>query len=154
MSFRIRGLSAGQFEPLFSLTDAELAGRGMRRERIDEPHAAPCRVTLVDADPGECVILLSFAHQTADSPYRAGGPIFVRERAREPFDRVDELPPVFSGRVLAVRAYDTDGMMIHADIADSDPRELFRQFFSDPATDYLHVHYARRGCYACRVERA
>jgi hypothetical protein len=126
----------------------------MRRERIDEPHAAPCRVTLVDANPGERVLLLSFAHQTADSPYKAGGPIYVRERAREAYDRIDELPPVFSGRILAVRAYDADGMMIHADIVESDPRELFTQFFSDPTTDYLHVHYARRGCYSCRVDRA
>ena len=154
MSFRIRGLSPDQFELLLALTDAELAGRGMSRERIDEPHAAPCRVTLVDADPGERVILLPFAHQTADSPYKAGGPIYVRERAREAYDRIDELPPVFSGRILAVRAYDADGMMIHADIVESDPRELFTQFFSDPATDYLHVHYARRGCYSCRVDRA
>ncbi|MGZ5960896.1 MAG: DUF1203 domain-containing protein [Rhizomicrobium sp.] len=154
MSFRIRGLSPGQFEPFLALDDAELTARGMRREIIDEPHAAPCRVTLVDADPGERVILLPFAHQTADSPYQAGGPIYVRERAREAFDRVGELPPVFSGRLLSVRAYDADGMMIHADIADSDPRELFTQFFADPATDYLHVHYARRGCYSCRVDRA
>jgi hypothetical protein len=154
MSFRIRGLTPGQFEPLLVLSDSELVARGMRRELIDEPHASPCRVTLADADPGEHVILLPFAHQTADSPYRAGGPIYVRERAREPFDRIDELPPVFSARMLSVRAYDAHGMMIHADIADSDPRELFTQFFSDPATDYLHVHYARRGCYSCRVDRA
>ncbi|HTP75481.1 MAG TPA: DUF1203 domain-containing protein [Rhizomicrobium sp.] len=154
MSFRIRGLDPAQFESLPTLCDTDLAARGMRRETIDEPHAAPCRVTLEDAEPGERVILLSFAHQTADSPYRAGGPIYVRERARVAFDRVDELPKVFSGRLLAVRAYDADGMMIHAEVADSDPRDLFTQFFSDPATDHIHVHYARRGCYACRVDRA
>lgn len=154
MSFRIRGLQPAQFEPLFRLDDADLRERSMRRVGIDEPHSAPCRVTLQDAEPGERVILLPFTHQPAHSPYRAAGPIFVREMARQAYDRVDELPPVFSGRLLSVRAYDTDGMMLDAEVVDSDPRVLFSRFFLNPGADYLHVHYARRGCYACRVERA
>jgi len=154
MSFRIRGLQPAQFEPLFALDDAALLERSMRRVAIDEPKSAPCRATLQDAEPGERVILLPFAHHVVHSPYRATGPIYVRETAREAFDRIDELPPVFSGRLLAVRAYDADGMMLDAEVADSDPRSLFSQLFGNPATDYIHVHYARRGCYSCRVERA
>ena len=69
----------------------------MRRVTIDAPHSAPCRVTLQDAAPGEQVLLLPFAHHMAHSPYRASGPIFVREGG-EAFDRVGELPPVFGGR--------------------------------------------------------
>ena len=153
MSFRIRGLAAAAFAPLLALDDAALAERSMRRVVIDEPHSAPCRVTLEDAAPGERVILLPFAHQMAHSPYRASGPIYVREQARTAFDRVDEMPPVFEGRLLAVRAYDREGMMTDADVADGDPRALFEKFLADPAVEYLHVHYARRGCYACRVER-
>jgi hypothetical protein len=153
MSFRIRGLEAAQFVPLFALSDGELAERSMRRVLIDAPKSAPCRITLEDAAPGEQVILLPFAHHMAHSPYRASGPIYVRGQGSS-FDRVDELPPVFEGRLLAVRAYDTGGMMIDADVVDSDPRALFRKFFADPAVDYIHVHYARRGCYSCRVERA
>ena len=154
MSFRIRGLQPAQFEALFALSDETLEERSMRRVGVDEPHSAPCRVTLEDAEPGERLILLPFAHHPAHSPYRAAGPIFVRELARQAFDRVDELPPVFSGRLLSVRAYDAQGMMLDAEIVDSDPRELFTRFFADPTTDYIHVHYARRGCYSCRVERA
>jgi hypothetical protein len=153
MSFRIRGLSPAQFAPLFSLDDAALATRSMRRVTIDAPHSAPCRVTLEDAEPGEQVLLLPFAHHMAHSPYRASGPIFVRDGG-EPFDRIDELPPVFAGRLLSVRAYDAAGLMTDADVVDSDPRGLFARFFEDPAVDYLHIHYARRGCYSCLVERA
>jgi hypothetical protein len=153
MSFRIRGLSPAQFAPLFVLDDAALAERSMRRVTVDAPHSAPCRVTLEDAAPGEQVLLLPFAHHMAHSPYRASGPIFVREGG-EPFDRVDELPPVFAGRLLSVRAYDAEGLMTDADVVDSDPRGLFDRFFADPAVSYLHVHYARRGCYSCLVERA
>lgn len=154
MSFRVTGLGAGQFETLFSLSDSELAARGIRRVIADAPHSAPCRVTLEDADPGEELLLLPFAHHQADSPYRASGPIYVRKAAREAFDRVGTLPPVFAGRLLSVRAYDAAGMMQDAEVVDSDPRVLFDRFFADPDVEYLHVHYARRGCYSCQVVRA
>src|ERR1700742_4016800 len=120
-SFRIRGLDAAQFAPLFALGDADLAERSMCRVVADAPRSAPCRVTLADAAPGERLILLPFAHHMAHSPYRASGPIFVREAAGAAFDRTGELPPVFSGRLLAVRAYDGDGMMTEAEVVESDP---------------------------------
>lgn len=154
MSFHIRGLAADAFAPLFALEDAALAARGIRRVVAETPHSAPCRVTLEDAEPGETLLLLGFEHQTAHSPYRATGPIFVRAAAAAVFDRVDVLPPVFAGRLLSVRAYDGDGMMTDADVVDSDPRALFDRFFADPAVDYIDVHYARRGCFGCRVDRA
>jgi len=154
MSFRIRGLDAAHFAPLFALTDAELAERSMKRVVADEPHSAPCRVTLEDAAPGEALILLPFAHHMAHSPYRASGPIFVRESAATRFDAVDTLPPVFQGRLLSVRAYDAHGDMTAAEVVDSDPRELFARFFADPAVAHIDVHYARRGCFGARVTRS
>ena len=153
MSFRIRGLDPAQFRPLFALDDDALGARHMRSLVIDEPDSGPCRVTLRDVAPGERVLLLQYAHQTADTPYRSGGPIFVSEHGLERFDDVDVLPPVFTGRTLSVRAYDKEDMMIDADVVESDPRGLFSRYFSDPATDYVHVHFARRGCFACRVDR-
>lgn len=154
MSFRIRGLEPEQFRHVFSLDEAALAKSGMRSMVIDAPNSAPCRVSLRDVDPGERVVLLRYAHQTANTPYRSAGPIFVSEGAKKAFDRVGELPPMFANRPLSVRAYDKDGMMIDADMTQSDPRKLFEQFFSGAATDYIHVHLARRGCFACRVDRA
>lgn len=154
MSFRIRGLDPAPFRPLFALDPQALAARDMKWVPVDAPHSAPCRITLADAEPGERCLLLPFAHHEARSPYRASGPIFVREGGSAAFDRVDELPPVFSGRLLSVRAYDAQGLMTDADVVDSNPVPLFERFFADPAVDYLHVHYARRGCYSCRVERA
>ena len=45
--------------------------------------------------------------------------------------------------------------MIAADVCQGDgTRKLFEGFLADPKTNYLQVHYARRGCYAARVERA
>jgi hypothetical protein len=31
---------------------------------------------------------------------------------------------------------------------------MLGRFFDDPDVGYLHVHNARRGCYACRIHRA
>lgn len=58
-------------------------------------------------------------------------------------------------RLFSVRAYDSGGMMIDADVADGTALEaLFERFFAKPETAFLHLHHARRGCFACRVERA
>ena len=118
MPFRFLGLSAKPFAPLLALSDHELEMRGMRRMIANEKPGFPCRVSLEDAEPGERLILLPFEHQPAHSPYRAAGPIFVREAAHTTFDRSGELPPVLLGRMLSVRAYDPDGLMVDAEVVD------------------------------------
>jgi len=155
MHFRAVGLSLSQFAPLFALDDAALAQRGMRRMTADSKPGFPCRVTLEDAEPGETLILLPFAHQPADTPYRASGPIFVREKAHRVFDAVDQVPPVLRTRLLSLRAYDAEGFMREADVVDgAEVEDAIARLFADEAVSYLHVHNAKRGCFACRVERA
>jgi hypothetical protein len=155
MDFRYRGLPAARFAHLFGLADSELIARGMRRMIVDEKPGFPCRVTLEDAGPGERVLLLAFEHQPAQSPYRASGPIFVREGDHPTFDRVSEPPEVFRGRPLSVRAYAAYGMMVDADVTDGAQVErMLARLFERTDTNYVHVHFARRGCYAARVERA
>jgi hypothetical protein len=154
MPFRFRGLSAEPFAPLMALSDAELEVRGMRRMVADAKPGFPCRVSLEDAEPGERLVLLPFEHQPAHSPYRAAGPIFVREAVQTTFDRLGELPPVLLGRMLSVRAYDKDSMMIDADVVEGSAVEpLLARQFARADTDYIHIHFARHGCYACRVDR-
>ena len=53
MSFRIHALTPGPFRPLFDLDDDALIAIGARRMVCDAPHAAPCRVSLADAEPGD-----------------------------------------------------------------------------------------------------
>ena len=155
MSFRALGLPLSPFEPLFALSDAELARRGMTRMIAGEKPGFPCRVSLEDAEPGERVILLPFEHQPAHSPYRASGPIFVRERAAEAFDMVDVVPPVLRGRMLSLRGYDAQDCIVEADVVSGDAVEdSIARFFARDDVRYIHIHNAKRGCYACRIERA
>jgi hypothetical protein len=45
--------------------------------------------------------------------------------------------------------------MIDAEVCEgTEASELFERFLAEPRTSYLHVHNAKRGCYAARVERA
>lgn len=153
MSFRFKGLHSGQFSNLMALSDAELEARGFRRMIADSKPGFPCRVSLEDADPGERLLLVNYEHQPAHSPYQAKGPIFVREKATAAYD-AKEVPAVLRTRVLSLRAYDADGMIVEADVVHGSELETpLARLFARPDTAYVHIHYAARGCFAALVER-
>src|SRR5689334_18549728 len=107
MTYVVTGLPVDEFRPLFGLSDAELAQRGIVRKTADEPVGFPCRVTLEDAPVGETLLLLNYEHQPADTPYRSRHAIFVRESATETRSFVDEVPPALKARkFISLRAYD------------------------------------------------
>ena len=79
----------------------------------------PCRVSLRDSEPGEVSILLNYPHHvTPTSPYRASGPIFVREGVRETASFVNQVPTQQRTRLLSVRAYDAAGIMVDAEVTE------------------------------------
>ena len=58
-------------------------------------------------------------------------------------------------RYLSVRAFDAAGTMLDADLAEGSNLEaIIARFLGLPQVEYLHAHFARRGCYAARIERA
>jgi hypothetical protein len=155
MHFRIGGIDPAPFQHLFALSDDELARHRAKRYFADEKPGFPCRISLEDAEPGERVILAPFAHQTAATAYQSAGPIFVREAARKRFDAIDEAPVYLRSRLLSLRAYDSQGMMVDAEVADGAKLEAeIARLFAGEGTAYIHAHFARRGCYAARIDRA
>lgn len=155
MSYRIVGLDPKEFEPLFGLSDEELDARSIVRVVADSKPGFPCRVTMRDAEPGETLLLLNYEHQPAHSPYRSTHAIFVTEHVGPRYDETDSIPEVLRLRQLSVRSFDEHGMMLDAEVVDGSELEpLIERFFREPAASYLHVHNAKRGCYAARVERA
>jgi len=156
MSFRISSLPVEPFTPLFGLSDDALMKHGARRAIADEKPGFPCRVTLADAEPGESLILLNYQHlDEARSPYRAKGPIFVRETAKAGRVVVDAVPDYLARRLLSIRAYDKEAIMLEADVVDgSELTPMIDKMFAIDGVDYLHAHFARRGCYAARIDRA
>jgi hypothetical protein len=154
MSFRITGLPAEDFTPLFDLSDAELAARGAVRRIADGRNPGyPCRISLTDSRAGDELLLVNYEHHPVASPYRMRFAVYVR-RGEETYDEVDQVPEQLRMRTLAVRAYDADAMMVGWELAEG--RELesaIARLFAVPRAAYLHVHYAAPGCYAARVER-
>src|SRR5207253_211261 len=123
MSFKAIALDPGQFASWSALTDAELQQRSARRQVVDVRPGFPCRISLEDAPTGERVILLPYGHHVVDSPYQAAGPIFVREAATRWQEPRDVVPPVLRSRLLSVRGYDTQGMMLDADVVQGEALE-------------------------------
>jgi hypothetical protein len=155
MSFVIRALEKTKFEEWFALSDAELAARRAVRVTATKKPGFPCRVSLADAEPGEEVLLVNYEHQSADSPFRASHAIYVRRGAAQARLQADEVPEALRLRTLSLRAFDAAGMLRAAELAEGTVIEAaIEAMLRDPAVEYVHLHFAKPGCFAARVERA
>ena len=154
-AFPIHALPANTFAPLFALSCDELRARDIRSVVADDRPVYPCRVSLQDAIAGERLLLLPYDHHRVDTPYRASGPVYVREAATQALPAIDEVPALLRTRLLSLRAYDPRGMMVWADVvAGTEVEAAIAALFAIERSAYIHIHYAKPGCYACRVERA
>ena len=154
MDFRICALPRAEFEPYFAMTDAELHRHGARRCRADRQPGYPCRVSLEDARVGEPMLLLHYEHQAVSTPYRSSHAIYVRECATQALPKTNEVPQMLRLRLLSVRAFGRDGMMLDADVVEGRELEpVLERLLSLDGAAYLHLHNARPGCYAARVDR-
>jgi hypothetical protein len=155
MSFRVIGLDPEPFKRLYGLTAEELARVGVQRYAVDANPGFPDRVEMRDLDLGETALLLNYVHQPADTPYRASHAIFVHEGAESRFEAIDQIPEVIRRRAISLRAFNDIGTMIDAALIDGREIEpLISRLFANSEISYLHAHYAQRGCYACRIDRA
>ncbi|KAF0231999.1 MAG: hypothetical protein FD175_194 [Beijerinckiaceae bacterium] len=153
----ISGLSYAPYASLFSLTDAELEARGMRRYFAPENPAIgyPCRVSLAFAKPGEELLLVNYRHlDKPGTPYRSEGPIFIRRNAVA-FAKADAYPEIIMQREMSVRAYDAAGFMLEGELAEKEGlKALVDTWFARADVAHVDIHSARRGCFFCRIERA
>jgi uncharacterized protein DUF1203 len=121
----------------------------------DEAESYPCRRCMTDALPGERLLLLEYDPFHVRSPYTGHGPIFVHADGCEPFRFEGRIPVQLRRRLLAVRAYDQDAMMRDCGVVEgADIDGALTHLLDDPDAAYVHVHYAKAGCFACRVDRA
>ena len=153
-SFQLSGLRYEPFESLFALSDEQLHSLGVVRQVATENFGFPCRVTLQDAAIGDELLLLPYEHQSAASPYRASGPIFVRRGARQSTLPVGVVPPYVSQRLISLRAYDAGHVMIDATVCEGAAvAEQLEHLFCNLEVAYVHLHNAKRGCFSCLASR-
>lgn len=155
MTYRISGLDPQQFAHLFGLSDEELALHDAVRMTANDYPGFPCRIQLVDAKAGETLLLVNHVSHEGSNPYRASHAIFVSESASGAAVYDDEIPPALDRRILSLRAFDQNGMMVDAALAqpgEADP--VVRRLLADRRVDHVDAHNAIRGCFAARIERA
>jgi hypothetical protein len=88
------------------------------------------------------------------SPYRSTYAIYVRQNAREARLPINQIPAVLATRLLSVRAFDHAGMLIDADLVPGTALAGTIERLLSHRADFLHVHNAKPGCFAARVDRA
>lgn len=154
MSFKLKSLDAAEFDKLFQLSNLALEKMGGQKMIVDSQPGYPCRVSLQDAEIGEEVILLPYQHHNTSSPYKASGPIFVRKLAKTASLKINEIPIMFHHRLLSLRGYNIDGIMIAATVIEGQYlKEHLNQIFKNEIISYIHIHNAKPGCFNCLVER-
>lgn len=155
MNFQIKSLPAEDFAHLFFLSDEDLAQHNAVRQVVTSKPGTPCRVSMQDAEIGETVILLNYAHQRGDSPYQATHAIFVRENAAQARLAPNHVPEVIASRLVSLRCFDANHMMVRADVLPGDQvGNAISSAFENTAIAYAHIHNAKPGCFAATVERA
>jgi Protein of unknown function (DUF1203) len=128
-----------------------LEDAGAVRVVADKPSSFPCRRCLQDAERGEAMLLLSYEPFLGASPYAGPGPIYVHEHDCAPFAG-DGLPEQLTRRLLSVRAYDERHMLVDAEVTEGTELEGVAQRLLGGEAAYLHVHNARPGCFAARID--
>jgi hypothetical protein len=64
------------------------------------------------------------------------------------------VPEPLRTRVLAVRSFDKDAMLVADELVEGRDVEIaIERQLADPRAAYLRIHYALAGRYAARVER-
>jgi Protein of unknown function (DUF1203) len=153
MSYVIEGLDPRQFASLFEQDDRALAARNIVVAYASDDDY-PCRVSLHGAAKGDRLLLINYRHQPADTPYSSAHAIYVASGSQEKAVFRDRVPPVMQSRLLSIRAFDSGDMMRDADVVEGRQADsMIRAMLASPDTAYLHIHFAKRGCFAAQVRR-
>lgn len=154
MNYLVLGLEPAPFRDLPQLDDAALAARRALRTVVDAHPGTPDRLSLTDLEPGRNAWLIHHTHQPADTPYHASHAIYVAPDIVSERVVLDHLPAMIRRRLISLRAFSGSHHMLDAEVAEGEALEpLIREFLARDEVAYLHAHFARRGCYAARIER-
>jgi hypothetical protein len=123
---------------------------------VDELNSFPCRRCLQDGKIGHVMRLVSYDPWLGDSPYRQPGPIFVHASPQcAPYTPDGLVPDQLDRRLMSLRCFDADHFMVSSDVVQGDKLiETAVGMMQNERAEYIHVHNARPGCFAVRIDRA
>lgn len=154
MNYTITGLSAKPYTHLYGLSDNELEAHGVKRCVADESPGYPDRIEMRDAKVGETLLLLNHVSVDKDTPFKASHAIFILEGAENTYREKNRVPPVMYNRMISLRAFDKNGMMVEAELAQGDGIEpAVKRLLEREEVSHIDAHNALRGCYSGRITR-
>lgn len=154
MTYTFSGLPPEPFAPYFAMSDAELEQVGARRIIADADRGFPCRIGLRDVARGERLILLNHVSHDVSGPFRTAYAIYVGEQSQPAQQFVDRMPPYLASRALSLRAFDADGLIVTALLANPGEGDVaVRKLFAEVRAAYIMAHFATFGCFGARIER-
>ena len=107
----------------------------------------------ISKEPEE-FLLISYQPLPDRNPYAEIGPIFIHARDCEPYATLDEFPQDFLQRQLVLRAYDRDGRIADAVVAEpGDGSNAAARFLSDDRIAEVHVRHTSYTCYDFKIVR-
>ncbi len=153
-NFIIKPIKKSTFAEYLNQSQEQLAKVNAKWLIADSRPGYPCRVSLKEAEVGERVLLVPYKYHNVKSPYQASGPIFIRENAETAELNINEIPEILAERLLSVRAYNIESLMIHAEtVQGADLEDVIRNQFLNSSITYLQIHNANPGCFNCNVYR-
>jgi len=126
---------------------------GLQTVTVVSDGSYPCRRCLTRAAAGEHMLLLSYDPFTQHSPYAGPGPVYIHT---EPCQRhrgaAGAMPAQVAGSLLSLRGYDERAMLVDADVVEAAQACARVRTLLDDGAAFVHVHFARPGCFAFRVD--
>jgi hypothetical protein len=78
----------------------------------------------------------------------------VRKGVDQARPAVGEIPEQLRSRTLSLRAFDHQAMIVGADlVAGENLGPALDGLLAEPSVAYVHIHFAKHGCYAARADR-
>lgn len=152
--FTINGLNGEDFKYLYALSDDQLKEHGAIRIKVDKQDAYPDRITLKEIPVGEYAILLNHQYLDRPSPYRGRHAIFIWQGQIQPSVLKNTLPEVMQTRLISLRAFDRNDMMIEATLSSGDGiTRSIEGMLAIKQVEYILAHNAIQGCFSCRISR-
>jgi Protein of unknown function (DUF1203) len=125
-------------------------------ERFERDRTYPCRHCLREASAVNGMLLLSYQTPKPKSVYGQPTAIFLCALACERFERSDAIPDIVRHRLVSLRAFRSDGMMIYDanQLVEGCHDAVVREIFSREDVAFINAHTAKAGCMLCHIERA
>jgi len=126
-------------------------------QRLDLDRTYPCRHCLREASGKTGMLLLSYQTPEPKSVYGQPTAVFLCAGDCERFERSDTIPDIVRNRLVSLRAFRGDGMMIYDanELVEADGHDAaVRRIFARDDVAYINAHTAKPGCLLCHIERA